>query len=652
MGLRELPRSRVFRRWGFCLCVALVWIRLVDLPRVEREVDLDASWHAGYTHFFLCGLRAGVDYVFNYGPLCALEFGAFEPELYWTRILAWELGFKLLLAVLLVLALAQGRSLAGRIPCLALLLALPVNYDAVYYFAIVAMALLVLERERSGPLFLAAAGGVLAALSLVKFSYLVLASACVLWVAFGLEPARPSGSGRRGRRAAGILAGYALLFSAAWIASGQSPLDIAAYLARSAAIARGYADTMSLPAPPRQLLLAGAVLVLATGLVAARVLRGRSRTDLALALVLAAGFYIAFRGGFIRQRGSVTFFGFAAFAVALLSSGGAGRTGRGAWRVRLEQLAGAACIALSILGFPQVGNMGWQAPGWMVKRWWHETARDLVRLSALYEDRARKAATLEQVRARHDLPAVRAVVGERALDMVGSEQGVVLLNRFAWSPRPVFQDYAAYEPGLMELNARFFQSERAPEFVLLKATHIDRRFPGLGDALAQQILLRDYRPAVLERGYLLLQAERGATRAPLTRTLLREGTLRFGEPLELEALPGRAHVLALDVRMTALGGLYRWLYQGPSLRLEVQFASGLAARYRIAPSLTRAGFLVRPFLADTGEWARWYAGDEPLARVRSLRVLLPERLGALYESEIGFTLLRADDLVPADLRAR
>src|SRR5262249_42870881 len=103
------------------------------------------------------------------------------------------------------------------------------------------------------------------------------------------------------------------------------------------------------------------------------------------------------------------------------------------------------------------------------------------------------------------LPRVRARVGDDPVDMVSREQGVVLLNRLNYRPRPVLQSYSTFTPFLQSAHADFFRGPRAPEYVLFSLGPIDGRLPTLEDGPALVELIQRYRPVLEEESYLLLQ---------------------------------------------------------------------------------------------------------------------------------------------------
>ena len=94
------------------------------------------------------------------------------------------------------------------------------------------------------------------------------------------------------------------------------------------------------------------------------------------------------------------------------------------------------------------------------------------------------------------LPRIKAAVGEDPVDLLMTDQGIVLAMGLHYDPRPVFQSYSAYTPELARRNEAHFANANAPRFVILKMQPIDGRLPMQEDGLALTMLLRRYRPLI------------------------------------------------------------------------------------------------------------------------------------------------------------
>ena len=58
-------------------------LALLRLPIPSAELQLDSSYRQAYAHFLKTDAQAGIDYIFNYGPLGHFLVPFFDRDLYW-----------------------------------------------------------------------------------------------------------------------------------------------------------------------------------------------------------------------------------------------------------------------------------------------------------------------------------------------------------------------------------------------------------------------------------------------------------------------------------------------------------------------------------------------------------------------------------------
>ncbi|HEV8111927.1 MAG TPA: glycosyltransferase [Planctomycetota bacterium] len=610
------------------LLVVLIWITHVTLPIEVPSKNLDVSWSAALSCAAVANLRAGIDYIFTYGPLGVVSTHAYHPEMFGFRI-ACEGVFRLgLVLVLTRVGLRLGSTL-DRILFFGLLL-LPSSNDAFHYLGAFAVSAWLLDRKRSSALATLLGLAILATFSLSKFSYVPTAILSVLvLVAF---------TSRGVSWAAGAAVGgaFCLLVALLWWIAGQALFDLPTWLYRSVQVANGYNGGEATTAPPGTILPA----VVLFGLFAfqsGRILLvgSRSPARTAAALIALPILWVAFKAAFVRGADHTTiFFGFTLLAAFVFAIGGAGDRIGTAWRV--------ACVVVSLIGIGAGGpdDTTWADRLAIAVRSFRAHAAGLFNPAGM---RAGCEMRLEQARKENELPRTRAVVGDRSIDMVCDRQGVLFLNDFRWTPRPVLQSYITFTPALMELDARFFESERASEFILFYPESIDVHLPTTDDALALQVIARDYVPVLAEKGYLLLErAPRDASpEAPVVEI---DRQISFGEDVDLSSLEGRCHVVKLGIEPTLVGRVLAFLYKPPEIHARIDLDSGETRTVRIAPDMVRSGVLVDPYLETQADWMRWYTGLQPARPVR-LRIERP-KLQSMYSDRIRVEILRTDGSAP------
>jgi hypothetical protein len=249
----------------------------------------------------------------------------------------------------------------------------------------------------------------------------------------------------------------------------------------------------------------------------------------------------------------------------------------------------------------------------------------------------------EALRRAANLPILRTRVGTASVDVFGSRQAYALLDGLAYRPRPIFQSYAVYDAALAGLNEGFYLSARAPEYVLFEAPGLDHRFGVLSDGLAFRTLLLNYRAAASEGPFLLLQR---VSAEPAKLNLLREGSVRAGEPVPLGESTQNEVWLELDLEQTPLGHLTSLLTRPATIRLSAwtQTPAGLKlmARGAAAAPLLRMGFLASPCLLKLEDARRFYGG-EPGPTPSAYSVDLPGGAG-YWNSDIRFRVYALEKL--------
>ena len=91
------------------------------------------------------------------------------------------------------------------------------------------------------------------------------------------------------------------------------------------------------------------------------------------------------------------------------------------------------------------------------------------------------------------------------------------------------------------MNGRIHYSKRgSTAYVLFDLQPVERRFAPLEDAMALRALLMNYEPVDSERSFILLKAK---SAKPASLSLLREGTVRIGAPIDLKDFNAEAVIV-------------------------------------------------------------------------------------------------------------
>lgn len=613
--------------------------------------ELDPSWSMVLRWASMHGLRWGHDIAFTYGPLGYLSpLNACDPNHYGAFVAA-QIALAATAAFLFANVWIAQRwperlVLAAAVIFAAPMLAADPVWLAMPVFALVGMqAHAVAGRRRALGLLLGVAALYLSTIVLIKMSTLLLFLAAWLAGIVVLLHAR-----LRHHAAAWLLLVPACTL-ALWVASGQHVGDLFPFVAAVIEISRGYTAAMGSP-PPLQYDLYG--LAVMSGIGGAGLWAAwRSRRDVArLACLVVCGLaiFVAWRAGFTRADSHVVIFALTGWLVLPLLPA---LTPAATPRLR------AAALGLALATVPVVDRafnpgMGHQRGELAVA-----SLRVLQTNSRLLAHpltyRSALDAALDRERVRLYLPQTRAVVGRRSVDLLGTQQGVVIINGFAYRPAPVFQGYGAYTPHLQRLNADAYSGPDRTHFVLLAFSPIDGNLPASENALAFTTIYKNYHPVLVERSYLLLE-KNAASEPPSQPPEAGWQQAGWDEWIDLPTTPETVAVLALRSELSVAGNVAATLLREPGQYIELELADATTRRFRLVRGAASSGFLVSPLLQSFDDYVRLFAGTD-LPVVRRFR-LVPQSdaMRPLFASGIQWNVAQLprrprSDLSPAMLDA-
>ncbi len=609
-----------------CFSVALfvATIRFGALP----DSRLDASWTEVIAWAALNHAQWGRDIAFTYGPLGFLHGNSSYVPGILGRFVVGQVLLTAAFVAMTVIMLTRARGATYFLFAVAYVCAyvwIPSDVSWAITLLFGTTVLINRANDLSAMTYAAAVAAValvFGAIAWIKFSLLLLWILCVAAL-IGV-----SLLGRLPRRALVLLLFFAAALLVMWVACGQGLAGLPGYLHAGLEISLGYGHAMGREAPLIVDLVGATCLgsFCSIALVAAHHARRDAPTRVASVLCMAAAF-LAWRANFTRPDHAHWFFAFMSLLpFVLLSHGGLAEMKRVRHWLILFTLV---CAAAGLFGPDELSA---RLP--RIIREFNEHLRALIDPSVLETRRAAQWATEQQ---RESLDTIRKRVGAATVDMFTHEQGVVLLNGLNYSPRPVFQSYAAYTPYLARLNEEKILGAHAPEFVVMQLAAIDGRLPMGEDSLALLALLQRYRPAGMERGYLLLQQD--AEVAPPAQMLPPStwNSAALGENIVIPESPETAIIAFLDLDLSPLGKVYTALLREPPLRIVIETDRGEYS-YRFIRASGSSGFVVSPLIRTTQDWENAQTSS-PLPRVRSFRVE-PQSAGQdiffRHEFAVGF----------------
>ncbi len=584
--------------------------------------DLDPSIFTAYAYFTAHGFQFGSDVVAMAGPYGFIMYGNFYGgDLYGLRFAA-ELAFAGIFAALQLWFFLQlpTRSWTRWLWFPAQVLFTSYISDLTVAWAMLLSGLFLLENRPAGTArgWQIALAVLLGFFALWKGTHLLLSFATigVITGAWILQ--------RDLRRAALIFAAWLGGLLGFWLLAGQNPLHLPAYVAGTWHLAAAYNSAMSLE-EPAEIFLRGALLT--AGFVGALALTAwwRRRESLAVGgLALVAGYtFVMWKHGFVRADShAVIFFSFATVAVVAWHLHFVTRDAAASRWARVGAFAFASGLLLTALAGPYhplrpplryLATNAW--PSFRFR------ASNLLKPGQHRQELEQK---LSAQRELNQLPAILDVVGQERIDYYGYQQGILMLNRFNYRPRPMGGGtFNVYDPYLMQLNRDFMRDPaRRPDFYLVKPGSIDNRFVTQDDGLALQELLQGWRPELIGQNLLLMKAVPGAN-APEPRPLSKQ-VFHFGDSIPVPAVKDDEMLLARFVMGDSWSGSVRAaLYKQPQVTITLRDREGAPlGERRIVPRMAASPFLFSPMLEETRDLLDLY-GRAPGHQIGSFVLTTP-----------------------------
>lgn len=594
--------------------------------------SLEHAWNAVLEYATRHELQFGRDVVFTYGPLGFLNGsigqGLLVPQrilfaFAWCGVISWS-----------VICVARKLPNPARYVFLAWVLlfsyVMPLEQHAYLVMAYGCMVLMgdVLQYKTEAVVYLIT----FVALSLIKFTFFLaavvsLAICCVV----------QAGKGNV-KLAAGMAACFAGVFLVFWRVSGQQVIHVLPWLRGSLEVTAGYTEAMHL-VPKQNVLWVCAIAGIAflAGAVIRTISVQLTFRNTGILLVTVLYVFLSWKQGLVRADGHVMYFIVylpIAFALLLTEPFKDPLSSSTKWTLDLLFL-GVICLCALAATYQNSRLIRDQITAFP-KRIVHNAS--LILKSPLGECSRKYAATRAPSQEERDIVASmsvpRAMIGNATVDVISFHQMAALSNELNYHPRPVIQSYSAYTPYLQELNREFFQSERRPEYILLRMETIDNRFPTLDEATTLPYILQNYN-LVWHDDFMLLLKLRGQEPLDVHLKKIGERKIAFGERLDLSAWRNTALFMRVDIKPTVMGRLIKFVYQPAAITLYAR-TGGESTDNRFIPAMAKHGFIISPFLETNADMVRFFQRNA--RQVESIVFAKPESACGQYADSITVQL--------------
>lgn len=592
-GTAPIMSSRKIWIASCVLLLIFVLITFVSFAPHMPENALDPSWMWGMSYAVDNGISLGSDIVFTYGPLANVYTWAYSAKYG---------DFYFILSLYLAVAMYFGiwsifvdRRRVIPIIMLAVVFAWFGDRKDAFFMVMPIIALFnVIGSDLEGEKWqgrrlyaFMALLPVFGILPLIKLSFSVICGFSALIAVFLFVRQREY------KAILAVLLIPVVTLISLWVMVGQKLSDLPMYVFNALPIISGYTEAMaiygSLALPV--FALVGSVVVLFGILSSARL----SKFLVATVAVLGGTYlFLLFKAGFVRQDTHPAMMGIGIMTLALL-----------AWPlIHSLRTLGTTVIAIvlgSVVAFVSLSTHPVGVTNYFL--WRAESSLNGALIRVLDPDvlAANFKAAKQEIAASDPIPKLSG-----STDVYSYAQAALLASDNEWSPRPIFQSYSAYTPALLEKNANFLQSSRAPKNIIFNIEPIDGRLASLDDGASWPALFQQYEPQALVGKRIILS--RNNNPAP-TLVDLGQADTRMGQPVRIPDFNGQVY-MTVKVRPSMLGKLKSLLFKPSYLLGRLTFKSGQILEYRVISGMMQTPFLVSPLVESSREFLSMYVSAE------------------------------------------
>lgn len=184
-------------------------------------------------------------------------------------------------------------------------------------------------------------------------------------------------------------------------------------------------------------------------------------------------------------------------------------------------------------------------------------------------------------------------IGTNPVDVFPWNIQLLIENNLNYAPRPVIQTYSVYTKYLEDLNFNFYNSDKAPQFILYDYASFDNRYPFYDESKVNLLLTKNYRIINSffhnERSMLLL--EKIPNKNPIDLVFEREFKAKFDEPITMR--PNSYYEVLIDNSIK--GKFYSIIKNSPEISIFI-VANHAVKDFRTSKALLESGFSTGKFV--------------------------------------------------------
>ncbi len=189
-----------------------------------------------------------------------------------------------------------------------------------------------------------------------------------------------------------------------------------------------------------------------------------------------------------------------------------------------------------------------------------------------------------------------SIVGNNKVDCYPWNSYMLFENKLNFSPRPVFQSYTTYSKKLQDLNFEYYNSDKAPNFIIYELASIDERCSYLDDMRFNLLIKEKYKIRTTfsfkNRPYILYEKANNNQFKLIQEkeyAMLTNSELKLEEDKYYEIYP----------YLNLKGTFFSILNHTPDIKLKVTYKNNNIREFRTSPKLLEAGIYSNKIYIET-----------------------------------------------------
>jgi hypothetical protein len=194
-------------------------------------------------------------------------------------------------------------------------------------------------------------------------------------------------------------------------------------------------------------------------------------------------------------------------------------------------------------------------------------------------------------------------IGKQTVDVFPWNIYLLLENNLNYKPRPVLQSYSCYNEYLQNLNFDFYNSENAPNFVIVDYETIDMRYAFFDEVKTNIVLKKRYDFVCSfehnQRKMFLLERKKTAKKVILTKQ--DEYALMLNSPI----IPKKDIFYQIEIYPTLKSKIYSVFRYSPELNIEID-SKGMKYSNRTSKSMLKAGIFNENYIKNIDDFEIYF----------------------------------------------